>query len=121
MFGWSKERVVQKEAFLHVIGNDLNFIETVISLFEEQAKDCMEILSDSLQTSDWNAFLRATHDLKNTGRSIASQKLIDHSVELEKIASEQSVEKAKVALKNTEKLLNKARTELLEIGKMKGH
>lgn len=117
MLGWNK--VIQKDAFMRVIGNDLNFLETVISLFEEQAKDSLATLTNSLSTPDWSAYLRATHDLKNMGRSIASQKLIDHAGLLEKFAEEQDTSKALAKLKMTEKILSKARAELIQIGDRK--
>ena len=117
MFGWNK--VIEKDAFMRVIGNDLNFLETVISLFEEQAKDSLVTLGSSLSTPDWSAYLRATHDLKNMGRSIASQKLIEHAGILEKFADEQNAVKARAKLKITEKLLSKARAELIQIGEKK--
>ena len=114
MFGWNK--VIEKDAFMRVIGNDLNFLETVISLFESQAKDSLDTLSGALVTPDWPSYLRATHDLKNMGRSIASTKLIEHADILEQFAEGQNVVQAQAALKNTAKLLGKARAELIEIG-----
>ena len=118
MFDWNK--VIQKNAFMRVIGNDLNFLETVISLFQEQAKDSLETLHMALHSLDWPAYLRATHDLKNMGRSIASQKLIDHAALLEQFAQSKDVTQAQIALKATTKILKKANAELIQIGCNRG-
>ena len=117
MFGYSK--VIQKDDLMKVIDNDISFLKTLIGLFEEQAKESLETFDSALKNSDWNSYLRATHDLKNIGRSIASEKLLQHAAELELFAKTQDTDKARAKLKSTTSILGKAHNELTKIQESK--
>lgn len=115
MLGWNK--VIEKSVFMETIDNDSSLLDTVIELFKQQSKDTFNAMTTAIDQSDWFAFERAAHDLKNIGRYLASPRLIEHSHELEKLAAERHLEVAAHKLDRTAKLLTKALKELTTIRK----
>ena len=110
-------KLIDKNLFLETIDRDQSLLETLISLFEEQSRDNINSMRDALRTKNNEQFERAAHDLKNLGRNIASEKLVEHSHILETLAAERKIIEAGKLLDQTEKLLGKAQKELIEIQK----
>jgi hypothetical protein len=118
MFGFI--RLIDQKTFHEIIGDDMGHLDTIIALFDEQANDNMSNMHEALLKNDALAFERAAHDLKNLGRNIAAQKLIEHSHELERLAAESALEAAAKRLKETSDLLARASRELKKLRKKWG-
>ena len=113
MFGWNT--LIDQNTFHEMIGSDIEHLDTLIALFEEQSKENVESMQHAIQHHDVQTFERAAHDLKNLGRNIASSKLIEHSQELERIASETQFDLAATKIDETARLLNRALKELRKL------
>ncbi|MFN8390851.1 MAG: Hpt domain-containing protein [Bdellovibrionota bacterium] len=115
MLGFSK--IIDKKTFHEIIGDDLEHLDTIIALFEEQAEDNLSNMREAILREDRGSFERAAHDLKNMGRNVASQKLVDHSHELERLAKEAPFEALHDKLQDSSDLLAKALKELKSLRK----
>lgn len=113
MFGWGK--VIDREALMKVVDNDLNLLDSIVSLFGKQAEDSLGVIRRALVKGDWTEYLRGVHDIKNIGRSVASDRLIEHAGELESIASAKDLELGRRYVAKTVKLLERASRELVGI------
>ena len=113
MFGLSK--IIEKKLFLEYVGNDMEHFDTIIHLFKEQSEDTLKRMREALRQEDSSAFGHAAHDLKNLGRNIAANPIIDHSRALEEHAANEQLSMAAEMLDKTEKLLRRAQKELVSI------
>ncbi len=110
-----RNEIIDQSALGAVVGNDFEFLKTMIPLFSSQSEESLKALSLAIVKSDWEGYLRASHDIKNLARSVASQKLLEQAIFLEKVAAIRDKESALEALDETTKLLQKASKELLGI------
>ena len=115
MFLFSK--IIDQKVFLESVGDDTCHLETLIHIFEEQARDNIAHMYTALGQNDYDAFERAAHDIKNLGRNIAADKLIQHSQMLEELAGRRELDDVDELIKETQKLLSKAQVELVKIRK----
>ena len=115
MLGWNK--LIDSEVFYEIIDGDVCHLDTIIALFEEQAEENLEAMERALKQSDIQAFERAAHDLKNLGRNIAAQKLIDYSDQLESLAINSKFDEASDRLGKIKSLLKRAKEELNSLRK----
>lgn len=111
MFRWNK--IIEKDALMKIVSNDISFLNSMIEVFKQQVADTMGIMTRALEKNDKLALERVTHDLKNIGRSVACNRLIEHSQKLEKLILKDEITKAQI--KETEKLFSKALKELNSI------
>jgi HPt (histidine-containing phosphotransfer) domain-containing protein len=110
-------RIIDKKTFHEIIGDDLEHLDTIIALFEEQADDNLTNMREAILKEDRGAFERAAHDLKNMGRNVASNRLVEHSHELEKLAAEARFGALHDKLEESSDLLAKALKELKSLRK----
>ena len=113
MFGWNN--LIDHKTFHEMIGSDVEHLDTLIALFEEQSRENLESMQHAIRHQNVQVFGRAAHDLKNLGRNIASAKLVAHSQELERIASEPHLAEAAERIDETVRLLGRALKELRKL------
>ena len=109
------KKLIDKKTFLEVVGNEKELVGTVVELYKEQTSDCMKTMRHAINSGDAVSFKRAAHDLKNVGRNIASEKLVEMSEELEALGDSGELQAAEEKLEPAEKLLQNAEKELSAI------
>lgn len=110
-------KVIDTKIFLESVGDDTSHLDTLISIFAEQSRDNIAHMYTALGKNDYDAFERAAHDIKNLGRNIAANKLIEHSQVLEELAAKRQLTNVEELIENTKKLLDRAQSELVKIRK----
>ena len=113
MLWWNK--LVERQALMDSLGNDESYLATVVELFKQQSQDTIKDMKNSLDSNDTFGFSRAAHDLKNIGRSVASNRIVKQSLKLEELAAKQNLANIAREVKKTEKLLAKALEELIRL------
>ena len=109
--------LIDRDTFLEVVGNEAAMVDTVIELYKEQTENGVKSINKAIDTADFLLLERAAHDLKNVGRNIASEKLVEQAHELEIMGANKDVESAIDKLDSVERMLNSALKELLAIRK----
>ena len=106
------KKLIDKKTFLEVIGEDKDMVLTVLELFREQSELCVKTMHTAIERSDALSFKRAAHDLKNVGRNIASERLVEAAEELEGLGDNGELGSAAEKLVQAEKMLGTAEKEL---------
>lgn len=110
MLSWNK--LIDQTLFFEIIDGDVCHLDTIIALFDEQARENLQAMDVALENCDIQAFERTAHDLKNLGRNIAAQSLISLSEELESLARQACFKEAQKHLSKTRGVIKRAGEEL---------
>ena len=109
------KKLIDKETFLEVVGNEAEMIDTVIELYKEQTANGLKSIQSAIDTNDSVTLERAAHDLKNVGRNIASEKIVEAAHDLELMGANKDIDAAFDKIDSIEKMLQNALKELKAI------